>query len=65
MKFPASLRTAFGLAHALQNEPVEDVPDYLGGIFVNDQRIFVIGVLGVAIGSEGANKFPVFPLVLE
>ena len=54
-----------GLAHSLADKPAEYVPHHLSGIPVNHKGVFVVRVLGVAIGGKRADKLPLFPLVPE
>ena len=51
------------LAHALVNEPVKNIPHYLGGFFINHKCVFVLRVFHVPVGGKCADKFA-FPALL-
>ena len=44
------------LAHALVNEPVKNIPHYLGGFFINHKCVFVLRVFHVPVGGKCADK---------
>ena len=53
------------LTQTFGNEPGKNIPHYLGGLLVNNQGVFILRVLGVAVWSKGPDELPVLPFVLE